>query len=94
MAERFERDGDPSAWAAGDLAPYYPGLPMRYRSFWYVVDGAAPLAFGMGIHGQNLFVDRVNDLVIAKLSSQAMPMDAARIGLTMRAISEVRKLLA
>jgi CubicO group peptidase (beta-lactamase class C family) len=94
MTERFERDGDPSAWAAGDLAPYYPGLPMRYRSFWYVVDGAAPLAFGMGIHGQNLFIDRVNDLVIAKLSSQAMPMDAARIGLTMRAISEVRKLLA
>ena len=94
MTEGFERDGDPSAWAAGDLAPYYPGLPMRYRSFWYVVDGAAPLAFGMGIHGQNLFIDRVNDLVIAKLSSQAMPMDAARIGLTMRAISEVRKLLA
>jgi CubicO group peptidase (beta-lactamase class C family) len=94
MTERFERDGDPSAWATGDLAPYYPGLPMRYRSFWYVVDGAAPLAFGMGIHGQNLFIDRVNDLVIAKLSSQAMPMDAARIGLTMRAISEVRKLLA
>jgi CubicO group peptidase (beta-lactamase class C family) len=94
MTERFERDGEPSAWAAGDLAPYYPGLPMRYRSFWYVVDGAAPLAFGMGIHGQNLFIDRVNDLVIAKLSSQAMPMDAARIGLTMRAISEVRKLLA
>jgi CubicO group peptidase (beta-lactamase class C family) len=94
LTERFERDGEPSAWAAGDLAPYYPGLPMRYRSFWYVVDGAAPLAFGMGIHGQNLFIDRVNDLVIAKLSSQAMPMDAARIGLTMRAISEVRKLLA
>ena len=54
----------------------------------------APLAFGMGIHGQNLFVDRVNDLVIAKFSSQALPIDAARIGLTMRAVSEVRKLLA
>jgi CubicO group peptidase (beta-lactamase class C family) len=94
MTERFEREGDPNAWAAGDMAPYYPGLPMRYRSQWYVLDGQAPLAFGMGIHGQNLFVDRVNGLVIAKLSSQAMPMDAARIGLTMRAISEVRKLLA
>ncbi len=92
--ERFERDGDPKAWAAGDLAPYYPGLPIRYSRYWYFLDGQAPLAFGMGIHGQNLFIDRVNDLVIAKLSSQAMPMDAARIGLTMRAISEVRKLLA
>ena len=93
--EAFERDGDPQAWAAGDMAPYYPGLPMRYRSKWYVVDDAkAPLAFGMGIHGQNLFVDRVNNIVIAKLSSQAMPMDAARIALTMRGVSELRKLLA
>jgi CubicO group peptidase (beta-lactamase class C family) len=92
--ERFEREGDPRAWAAGDMAPYYPGLPMRYRSKWYVVDGAAPLVFGMGIHGQNLFVDRVNGIVIAKFSSQAAPMDAARIALTMRAVSELRKFLA
>jgi CubicO group peptidase (beta-lactamase class C family) len=92
--ERFEREGDPKVWAAGDLASYYPGLPMRYRSKWYVLDGKEPLAFGMGIHGQNLFVDRVNGLVIAKLSSQAMPMDAARITLTMRGIAELRKRLA
>ena len=91
--ERFEHEGDPTAWSAGDMAPYYPGLPMRYCSKWYVVDGKAPLAFGMGIHGQNLFVDRVNGIVIAKLSSQAMPMDAARIALTMRGISELRKVL-
>jgi len=81
------------------MAPYYPGLPMRYRNKWYVLDGnrgekAAPLVFGMGIHGQNLFVDRVNGTVIAKFSSQAMPMDAARIALTMRGIAELRKRLA
>ena len=93
-AERFEKEGDANAWADGDIAPYYPGLPMRYRSKWYILDGKAPLAFGMGIHGQNLFVDRVNRLVIAKFSSQAMPMDAARITATMRGISELRKLLA
>ena len=92
--ERFEREGDPEAWAAGDMAPYFPGLPMRYRSKWYVLDGKAPLSFGVGIHGQNLFVDRINDLVIAKLSSQAMPMDAARIALTLRGVSELRKLFA
>jgi CubicO group peptidase (beta-lactamase class C family) len=92
--ERFEREGDPQAWAAGDMAPYYPGLPMRYRSKWYVLDGEGAARFGMGIHGQNLFVDRVNRTVIAKFSSQAMPMDAARIALTMRGISELRKRLA
>jgi CubicO group peptidase (beta-lactamase class C family) len=90
----IERNGDAQAWAAGDLVPYYPGLPLRYRSFWYVLEGAAPLLFGMGIHGQNLFVDPRNELVIAKVSSQAVPLDAARMGLTMRAVSEIRKFLA
>jgi hypothetical protein len=59
-----------------------------------VLEGAARLVFGLGIHGQNLFVDRQNELIIAKLSSQALPLDAARIGLTMRAVSEIRKFLA
>ena len=59
-----------------------------------VLEGVAPLLFGYGIHGQFLFVDRRNELVLAKLSSQAAPMDAARIGLMLRAASEVRKLVA
>lgn len=90
----IERNGDPRAWSAGDLAPYFPGLPLRYRSQWYVLEGAAPLVFGYGIHGQFLFVDRVNEIVVAKASSQALPMDTARIGLMMRAVSEIRKLLS
>jgi len=67
---------------------------MHYRSQWYTLRGEQPLLFGMGIHGQNLFVDRANELVIAKVSSQDQPMDAERVGLTMRAIAEVRKALA
>ncbi len=89
--EDLERGGDARAWAAGDLVPYFGGLPLAYRSFWYALEGAAPLLFGYGIHGQFLFVDRVNGLVVAKFSSQAMPMDAARIGLMLRAVSEIRK---
>ena len=88
------RNGDLAGWAAGDLAKYYPGLPMRYRSYWYTLEGEAPLYFGMGIHGQNLFVDPDHEIVIAKFSSQAMPLDAARIGLTMRALAQLRKRLA
>jgi len=94
----LERGGDPKAWDAGSFVPYYPGLPMHYRGQWYTLRGgrenAPPLLFGMGIHGQNLFVDRANQLVIAKVSSQDQPMDAQRIGLTMRAVAEVRKALA
>jgi hypothetical protein len=88
------QQGDAAAWAAGDLAQYYPGLPMRYRSQWYVLDGGAPLVFGLGIHGQNLFVDPANDIVVAKFSSQAAPLDAARIALTMHVVSLLRKFLA
>jgi CubicO group peptidase (beta-lactamase class C family) len=90
----IERKGDAKAWAAGDMVEYFPGLPLRYRSQWYVLDGDAPLIFGYGIHGQFLFVDRTNQIVIAKLSSQALPMDTARIGLTLRAVSEIRKFLS
>jgi hypothetical protein len=86
--------GDPRAWAAGDMAAYFPGLPIRYRSQWYMLEGEAPLYFGYGIHGQFLYVDPRNELVIVKLSSQALPMDTARIGLALRAVSEMRKFLA
>jgi CubicO group peptidase (beta-lactamase class C family) len=89
----IERNGERKAWDEGDLCQYFPGLPIKYRSKWYVLEGHSPLVFGLGIHGQNLFVDRANQVVIAKLSSQAMPLDAARIALTMRAVSEIRKAL-
>jgi CubicO group peptidase (beta-lactamase class C family) len=88
------RNGDPDAWAAGSLTRYYPGLPIRYRSKWYVLEGKAPLLFGLGIHGQNLFVDRARQIVIAKVSSQALPLDAARIALTMRGVSRITEFLA
>ena len=86
--------GDPDAWANGNAADYFPGVSMRYRSQWYVQDGAAPLLFGLGIHGQNLFVDRTHGIVIAKVSSQALPMDPERIALTMRAVAAIRRFLA
>ncbi len=86
--------GDAQAWAGGDLAQVFRGLPMRYRSQWYVLDGEAPLAFGWGIHGQHLFLDRANQIVIAKLSSQAQPIDVPRIDQTLRAVAQLRKRLA
>jgi hypothetical protein len=90
----IEQGGERAAWDAGSFVAYFPGLPMRYRSKWYILEGEAPLVFALGIHGQNLFVDRRNQIVIAKLSSQAMPLDPARIALTLRAVSQIRKRLA
>ena len=90
----IETGGERAAWDAGSFVAYFPGMPMRYRSQWYILEGETPLVFALGIHGQNLCVDRTNEVVIAKLSSQALPLDAARIALTMRAVSQLRKCLA
>jgi hypothetical protein len=83
-------NGDPQAWAAGSFAAYYPGAAMHYRDKWYVLRGAAPLLFGMGVHGQNLYVDRALQLVVAKFSSQAQPIDEQRIALTTRGLERLR----
>jgi CubicO group peptidase (beta-lactamase class C family) len=69
------RTGDTEAWQKGPFVPYFPGRPMHYRSKWYVERGEAPVLSGFGIHGQHLFVDRTQQLVVAKFSSQAAPLD-------------------
>jgi CubicO group peptidase (beta-lactamase class C family) len=87
----IERNGERAAWDAGTFVAYFPGLPIRYRSKWYVVDGPSPLLFAWGIHGQHLFVDRRRELVIAKLSSQAVPIDVAYMALTLQTVERIRK---
>jgi CubicO group peptidase (beta-lactamase class C family) len=87
-------NGDAAAWAAGSFVEYFPGLPLRYRSKWYVLDGKSPLLFGWGIHGQHLFVDRARQVVIAKLSSQALPVDVKRMALTVRTAARITERLS
>jgi CubicO group peptidase (beta-lactamase class C family) len=87
------RDGDNSAWNAGPFTDLYPGVPMHYRAKWYVERDKHPRMFGMGIHGQNLFVDPKNRLVIAKFSSQPQPLDARLIHLTSDLVLAIRQAL-
>jgi CubicO group peptidase (beta-lactamase class C family) len=86
-------NGSQDAWAAGVFASFFPGRRMHYRNKWYVDVDEAPLLFGLGIHGQYLFVDRRNRIVVAIMSSQALPLDAAMISLTMSAVAELRRAL-
>lgn len=86
--------GDPDAWLAGPFVPFFPGRPMHYRAKWYVERGTEPVLSGLGIHGQHLFVDRAREIVVAKFSSQAAPLDAEAIGMTYRAVDAIRTLLA
>jgi CubicO group peptidase (beta-lactamase class C family) len=93
----IERGGDREAWAKGSFAAFFPGLPMSYRSQWYVLHGAQgrhPLVFALGIHGQYLFVDRAAGVVVAKFSSQALPLDEKRTLLTLEAVNRIRQSLA
>lgn len=74
--------GDPKAWAAGDLISYFGDRPMHYRNKWYVLRDR-DMALGLGVYGQNVFIDRANELVIAKVSSQPPPLDKNLVDLTM-----------
>jgi CubicO group peptidase (beta-lactamase class C family) len=86
--------GDREAWQQGAGAVNYQGLPMRYRSQWYVLERASPMAFAIGVFGQSLYVDRENGFVMAKFSCQALPVNLEHKLLTIRAAEAVREFLA
>jgi len=92
--DMIANDGDPEAWAAGNMAAYYPGIPLHYRAKWYVERNLPRLLFCLGIHGQNLFVDCKNNIVVAKFSSQPDPLDVECIGLTGKLVRALRQELA
>jgi CubicO group peptidase (beta-lactamase class C family) len=86
----IEAGGDKQAWDQGTGAENYRGLPMRYRSQWYVLDRPSPMTFAIGVFGQSLYVDRANGFVMAKLSCQALPVDEPMKILAISAAEAVR----
>jgi CubicO group peptidase (beta-lactamase class C family) len=89
--DMIANDGDAEAWEAGNLASYYPSVPIHYRAQWYVERRLPKVLFCLGIHGQNLFVDPKNNMVIAKVSSQSEPLDVETIGLTGQLVAALRQ---
>ncbi|MEZ5854057.1 MAG: serine hydrolase [Hyphomicrobiaceae bacterium] len=92
--EDITTGGDAAAWQAGPFVEYWPQRDMHYRAKWYVERGPKPLLAAFGIHGQHLYADPANGLVVAKFSSEALPIDARQIALTTRAIDAIRVALA
>jgi hypothetical protein len=86
--------GDREAWRTGEWGQTFAFISrdMSYRAGWYSVHSDPKLLFAMGTHGQNLFIDRANKLVIAKLSSQANRIDPGAIWLTHMAVPELIRL--
>jgi hypothetical protein len=71
--------GDRQAWQRGSMAKFLP--KGRYRSKWYMVGSETEAFCGIGIHGQWVYIDPASEVVIAKLSSQKLPVDEMLDGL-------------
>lgn len=88
------KNGDPEAWNKGPFTPFFPGADMHYRAKCYITRGSEPVIMGLGVHGQYLVADLKNEVVIAKHSSEAMPLDAGNILLTMAGFKAIRAFTA
>lgn len=66
-------NGDPAAWQHGSMAKFLP--QGRYRSKWYLTGNEHGAYCAIGIHGQWIYVDPAAEVVIAKVSSQPLPVD-------------------
>lgn len=65
--------GDAAAWQRGTMTNLFANG--RYRNKWYQTGNAAQAYCGIGIHGQWIYVAPRAEVVIAKMSSQALPVD-------------------
>ncbi|MGH6894663.1 MAG: serine hydrolase domain-containing protein [Dongiaceae bacterium] len=85
-------NGDPKPWLASDAAKLLP--KGRYRSQWYVTGNEHGAFCAIGIHGQWLYIDPTSEVVIAKLSSQALPAEEATDRLLLAAFEAIGRRLA
>lgn len=72
VTDTVANGGSASAWQAAGNA-WLPGG--RYRNQWYQTGFPEKSFLAIGVHGQWLYVDPSTETVIAKLSSQPLPVD-------------------
>ncbi|EME49065.1 hypothetical protein DOTSEDRAFT_49396 [Dothistroma septosporum NZE10] len=87
-------DGDSEAfargsWAAGLKNFFSDGL--AYRSH-CIADRGTDTVMCLGIFGQQMMIDRKNDIVLAKTGSQEQSIDFSLIGMTLVAWKEVQRI--
>lgn len=86
LVDELWEGGNREVWAAGEQRLLYPGGSYRY--FWYET-GTGALA-GMGIHGQQVWIDRATKTVIVRQASETLPVNDRldqRVIAMMKAIS-------
>ncbi|WP_284735747.1 serine hydrolase domain-containing protein [Dongia deserti] len=86
--EDILQNGDQGAWLATETAARF--LPQgRYRTQWYMIGNPSGAHCAVGIHGQWIYIDPVAEMVIAKLSSQPLPLDEATDHLLLAAFAAI-----
>jgi CubicO group peptidase (beta-lactamase class C family) len=85
----MRENGDPTAWAAGDMSESMPNTV--YRSKWYIMGNGAYC--GLGIHGQTVYVDPSSGMVFAKQSSHPNAVDEALDDNLFRAFNAIAEAL-
>lgn len=86
--EDIRNNGDQRAWLATETAARF--LPAgRYRSQWYMIGNDSGAFCAVGIHGQWIYVDPAAEMVIAKLSSQPLPVQEATDRLLLAAFAAI-----
>jgi hypothetical protein len=81
--------GDRAAWLSGDMVSLFPHG--RYRSKWYQTGNDHQSLAAIGIHGQWIWIDPVTRVVVAKLSSQPLPLDDRLDRLTVAGLDAIAR---
>ena len=92
--EDIIKNGDPQAWKDGDFYNKMGQREIHYRSKWYIQRDDEPLIFGVGIHGQFLFVDPAKKLSVAWFASRNSPLDTLSFEKTLATIEKMRALVS
>jgi hypothetical protein len=87
----IRHQGDVGAWQRGSMAKFLP--KGRYRSKWYQVGTEGGAYCGIGIHGQWIYIDPASEVVIAKMSSQKLPVDEPLDGLMLAGFAAIVRTL-
>jgi CubicO group peptidase (beta-lactamase class C family) len=87
------QNGDQGPWLANEGSAKF--LPAgRYRSQWYMTGNDSAAYCAIGIHGQWIYVDPKAEMVIAKVSSQPLPLDDGTDRLLLAAFDAIARHLA
>jgi CubicO group peptidase (beta-lactamase class C family) len=87
--EDMHANGNRQAWVDGNFADVFANG--RYRSCWYDVGDDRGSFACIGIHGQWLWCDPVNRIVLAKTSSRPDPSDDAATALEISMLSQIAR---